>query len=107
MDRLAHDLRFAFRYLRRSPLYATTMLATLALGIGMNTAAFGVLYGVRLGRLEAETPRSYVLTERGDAGRHAGSAVTAGFFDLLGRGRYRVGRSARVRTSRAPNRRSC
>jgi putative ABC transport system permease protein len=126
MDRLTQDLRFAFRYLRRSPLFTVTVLATLALGIGMNTAAFSVLYGVlfrplpygdpaelvqvgrthpsipgvllplspatyldmreaatRVERLEAEVPRAFVLTERGDAGRYNGSAVTAGIFDML------------------------
>jgi predicted permease len=46
MDRFGQDLRFALRFLRRNPLYAAMVVATLALGIGMNTAAFSVLYGV-------------------------------------------------------------
>jgi predicted permease len=48
MDSLRQDLRFAVRQLVRYPLFATTVVATLALGIGANTAIFSIVYGVVL-----------------------------------------------------------
>ncbi len=42
------DLRYCFRGLRNSPGFATAMIVTLALGIGANSAIFGVIDGVLL-----------------------------------------------------------
>jgi len=48
IDDLASDLRFAARSLRHSRGFATTVILTLALGIGANTAMFTLLRGTLL-----------------------------------------------------------
>src|SRR6478736_7996219 len=42
------DLRFAIRGLRRDPLYAAAVVATLALTLGASTAVFSIVNGVLL-----------------------------------------------------------
>ena len=48
LDDLGRDLRHAVRGLWRSPSFAATVALVLALGIGANTAMFGIVYGVLL-----------------------------------------------------------
>jgi predicted permease len=46
LESLGSDLKLVFRRLRKSPGFAATVLLTLAIGIGANTAVFSVLNSV-------------------------------------------------------------
>ena len=48
MDELRADLRLTFRTLRRNPGFAAVAILSLALGIGANTAIFGLMDAVML-----------------------------------------------------------
>ena len=48
LESVLADVKFAFRRLRRSPGFAVTVLLTLAIGIGANTAVFSVVSSVLL-----------------------------------------------------------
>src|SRR5262245_57308380 len=48
MEILIQDVKYALRSLRRSPGFAAVVVAVLALGIGVNTMIFCMVYGVML-----------------------------------------------------------
>src|SRR4051812_40717529 len=55
------DLRFAVRTLGRQPLFTLVAILTLALGIGANTAIFGVVYQILLRPLPFPEPGRLVF----------------------------------------------
>jgi predicted permease len=55
-DHFAQDLRYAARQLWRSPGFASTVVLTLALGIGANLAIFQLLHGVLFAQLPIAQP---------------------------------------------------
>jgi len=60
IESLLADLRFALRRLRKSPAFTFTVLATLAIGIGANTAVFSVLNSVLIKPLAYPNPGELV-----------------------------------------------
>ena len=76
MARLWQDTRYAFRMLAKSPMLTVIVVLTLALGIGANTAIFGLVNGILLRPLPVKSPEQIVVL----AGQVQGD--TLGIFTL-------------------------
>jgi putative ABC transport system permease protein len=61
IDDLVKDLAYAGRVLRKAPVFATTAVVTIALGIGASTAIFSVTNAVLLRPLPYKNPDRLVL----------------------------------------------
>ena len=70
MRRVLADLRYALRFVTRTPSFALTVVGVLALGIGANTALFSIVNAVLLRPLPFEEPdrlvRLYTRTPSGN-----------------------------------------
>ena len=60
-DALAQDVKYAIRGCLRTPLFAATIVATLAVGIGANSAIFSVVNAVLLKPLPFREPGRLVM----------------------------------------------
>jgi len=56
LEQAGQDLRYAFRSLRKSPLFTAVAILTLALGIGATTSIFTLFYDVLLKSLTVANP---------------------------------------------------
>jgi predicted permease len=76
MATLWQDARYAFRMLGKSPMLTVIVILTLALGIGANTAIFGLVNGILLRPLPVRSPEQIMVL----AGQVQGD--TLGIFTL-------------------------
>jgi putative ABC transport system permease protein len=83
---LRQDLRFAVRSAGRAPLFSLMAVITLALGIGANSAVFGVLKSVLLDALPYADPDRLVRVQaRYASAPDLGGPLSAGSADDIGR----------------------
>src|SRR5580700_2735567 len=71
IDRFSQDLRFAARMLRKSPGFTVAAVLMLALGIGVNVAAFGFFNLMVLRPLPVRDPETILHFQRSAPGNFA------------------------------------
>lgn len=66
LDDFLQDARYAFRQLRKSPVFTVTAIGSLAMGIGANAAVFTIVERLLLRALPVSNPHEvvYVTDER-------------------------------------------
>src|SRR5271165_5646495 len=85
-----HDIRIALRQLRKSPGFALTVILTIALGIGANTAIFTLVHAVLMKSLPVADPKTlYRIGDKDDCCVNGGYLNDDGDFDLFSYELYR------------------
>jgi predicted permease len=72
LDRLVQDVQYGVRTLAKNPAFTLVAMATLALGIGANTAMFSLLDQVVLRLLPVSHPEKLVIVR--ETGNHYGNS---------------------------------
>ncbi|HWC18123.1 MAG TPA: ABC transporter permease, partial [Terriglobales bacterium] len=79
-----NDLRLALRQLKKKPAFAITVVLTMALGIGANTAIFTLVQGILLQSLPVTNPASlYRIGDTDNCCVNGGYQSDNGDFDLF------------------------
>lgn len=81
MDTLRQDVIYAFRRLAAAPAFTLVALATLALGIGANSAIFSIVYAVLLKPLPFTEPERLVQLYQVSEGRNVAYFSPPNFLD--------------------------
>jgi putative ABC transport system permease protein len=79
------DLRYAFRLIRRQPMFAALVIATLILGIGASTSMFSVVFGVMLKPLPYRDPARLVWMYGSFRGSDSAAVSPPDFVDYRNR----------------------
>jgi putative ABC transport system permease protein len=79
------DVRYAFRLIRRQPMFAALVIATLTLGIGASTSMFSVVNGVLLKPLPYRDPDRLVWMYGSFRGSDSAAVSPADFVDYRNR----------------------
>src|ERR1700739_2518840 len=69
LEQLVRDLQYALRTLRHNPGFTATAVLSLALGIGANTAIFGLIDALMLRWLPVKDPQELVQLMTRSAGQ--------------------------------------
>jgi putative ABC transport system permease protein len=87
IDNLVRDVRYSARTLARNPAFTLAVLLALALGIGANTAVFGVVNAVLLRPLPYTDPGRLVILFTSRPHSERGNVSMAEFMDWRARNR--------------------
>src|SRR6185436_1500653 len=85
IKRRMRDLRYAFRLIRRQPMFAALLIATLTLGIGASTGMFSVVNGVLLKPLPYGDPARLVWMYGSFRGSDSAAVSPPDFVDYRNR----------------------
>ena len=84
MGNVLQDVRFALRQIVKAPAFAVTVILTLALGIGANTAIFTLVHAVLLKSLPVANPAQlYRIGDTDNCCVNGGFVSSAGDFDIF------------------------
>src|SRR5205085_1114516 len=86
LEQTFQDIRFALRSFRRSPTFAVTVIATIAMALGLNTAAFTIFNTYVLRPIQVRDPFSLYQMNYVDA-RGSWHGLTNEQYDALRRAR--------------------
>jgi predicted permease len=85
-----YDLKLALRQFQKSPGFAATVILTISLGIGANTAIFTLVHAILMTSLPVANPVSlYRIGDRDDCCVNGGFINDDGDFDLFSYDLYR------------------
>jgi predicted permease len=86
LENLGRDLRYGMRVLRRSPVFTCVAIASLAIGIGANTAVFSLADKVLLRTLPVRNPEELVVL--GWSAKDSPPGLSNSYSESRGGGRY-------------------
>src|ERR1700683_4665615 len=85
-----HDVLVALRQFRKSPAFAITVILTIALGIGANTAIFTLVHAILMKSWPVTDPKTlYRVGDLGDCCVNGGFINENGDFDMFSYDLYR------------------
>jgi predicted permease len=90
LDSALQDVRYGFRQLRKTPVLVLAIVLSLTIGIGANTAIFGLVDAAILRPLPVKDPDSLLIVEWTNGGFPRGTTNINGDFSPLAGNRVRA-----------------